>query len=128
MLASVGVSEQAADRMPTLPAIARLNEHLRSVVENNHFSVACAVLASAESTIPSSFPILAAIARNAFEDVDTTFFDRHGVRDEGHAGDAAMLFAVSSHASLFAAAEVEVMLDLDHRSDLNDEWLARLQR
>jgi hypothetical protein len=69
-----------------------------------------AVLASAESTIPSSFPILSAIARNAFNDVDTTYFDRHGARDEGHSGDAAMLFAISGQGTHFAAAEVEVMM------------------
>ncbi len=87
--------------------------------------VACAVLASAESTIPTSFPILSALAQKAFKDVDTTFFDRHGARDEGHAGDASLLFAVSGQGAYFAAAEAEVMLDLDHRSELNDEWLAR---
>lgn len=124
MLASVGVTEQAANRMPRLPAIERLNHHLRRVVDNSHFSVACAVLASAESTIPPSFPILAALAQSAFKDVDTTFFDRHGARDEGHAGDASLLFAVSGQGAHFAAAEAEVMLDLDHRSELNDEWLA----
>jgi hypothetical protein len=57
-------------------------------------SVACAVLASAESTIPASFPILAAMARRAFPDIDMTFFDRHGPRDEGHPDDVSMLFAV----------------------------------
>ena len=128
MLASIGVSEQAAENMSTLPAIGRLNQHLRQVVEHSHFSVACAVLASAESIIPSSFPVFSAIAQSAFDDVDMTFFDRHGARDEGHAGDAAMLFAVSGQGSHFAAAEVEVMLDLDHRSELYDEWMACFQQ
>jgi hypothetical protein len=85
--ASLGVSEHAAEHAPTLPAIARINEHLRSVVEHGRFSVACAVLASAESTIPASFPTLSAIARSASPDVDTTFVERHGARDvaRGHA-------------------------------------------
>jgi len=126
MLASIGVSEEAAERMPTLSAIGRINEHLRSVIEHGHFSVACAVLASAESTIPASFPTLLAIARNAFRDVDATFFERHGSRDEGHAGDASMLFAISGDESQFATAEAEVMLDLDYRSELNDEWISAL--
>jgi len=124
MLASVGVSQQAAESMATLPAIGRLNQHLRSVVERADFSVACAVLASAEATIPPSFPVLSAIARHAFADVDTTFFERHGSRDEGHAGDASMLFAVSAQSTQFAVAEHEVMIDLDLRCELNDTWLA----
>lgn len=124
MLASVGVSQQAAESTPTLLAIERLNQHLRWVVQHGHFSVACAVLASAESTIPFSFPSLSAVARNAFTDVDTTFFERHGSRDEGHAGDASMLFALSGQEAHFAAAEVAVMVDLDHRSELNDTWMA----
>ena len=57
-----------------------------------------------------------------------TFFERHGSRDEGHAGDASMLFAVSSGEDHFAAAEVEVMLDLDYRTDLNDQWMACFER
>jgi hypothetical protein len=35
-----------------------------------------------------------------------------------------MLFAVSGQEAHFAAAEVAVMLDLEHRSELNDEWMA----
>ena len=124
MLASIGISEQAAESMPTLPAIQRINQHLRSVIERGHFSVACAVLASAESTIPPSFPVLSAIAQNAFRDLDMMFFDRHGSRDEGHAGDASMLFALSGGRVHFQTAEAEIMLDLDHRSELLDEWLA----
>jgi pyrroloquinoline quinone (PQQ) biosynthesis protein C len=124
MLSSVGISQQSAESMATLPAIGRLNQHLRSVVDHANFSVACAVLASAEATIAPSFPVLSAIAQHAFDDVDTTFFDRHGSRDDGHAGDASMLFAVSAHGSDFAAAEHEVMIDLDLRCELNDAWLA----
>lgn len=122
MLASVGVSEHAAEGLPTLPAIARLNQHLRAVVDRRHFSVACAVLASAEATIPASFPALLGIARSAFGDLDTAFFDRHGERDEGHADDAFLLFALSGQAEHFAAAEADVMLDLENRSVLLDEW------
>ena len=127
MLASIGVSEQAAESMPTLPAIERINQHLRSVVERGHFSVACASLASVESTIPPSFPVLSAIAQNTFHDVDMRFFERHGARDEGHAGDASMLFALSGDEAHFATAEAEIMLDLDHRSELNDEWMSAFE-
>jgi pyrroloquinoline quinone (PQQ) biosynthesis protein C len=128
MLASIGVTAEAAESTLTLPAIRRINDHLREVVERRHFSVACAVLASAESTIPPSFPILAAAARRAFHDVDMTFFDRHGPRDEGHADDASMLFAVSSDSSHYSTVEAEVKLDLDYRSELFDEWMAALTK
>jgi pyrroloquinoline quinone (PQQ) biosynthesis protein C len=122
MLASLGVTEHAAVSLPPQPAIARLNRHLRAIVGHAHFSVACAVLASAEATIPASFPRLLAIARSAFGHLDTAFFDRHGARDEGHAGDASMLFSLSGQEAHFAAAERHVMLDLDYRSELLDEW------
>jgi pyrroloquinoline quinone (PQQ) biosynthesis protein C len=126
MLASIGVSAEEAESTSTLPAVRRINQHLQEVVLQRHFSVACAVLASAEAAIPPSFPILAAIAKDAYPDVDMTFFDRHGPRDDGHADDASTLFALSSDRSQFAAVEAEVMLDLDYRSELFDEWLSAI--
>jgi pyrroloquinoline quinone (PQQ) biosynthesis protein C len=126
MLSSMGVDAAAAERVPVLPAIARINDHLREVVERRHFSVACAVLASAEATIPPSFPALARGARNAFQDIDLSFFDRHGPRDEGHSGDAATLFALTGDSSQFGTVEREVTLDLEHRSELFDDWAAHL--
>jgi pyrroloquinoline-quinone synthase len=126
MLASIGVGAEAAERAPTLPSIQRINQHLAELVSLAPFSIACAVLASAEATIPPSFPVLAAIAQNAFPDVDTTFFDRHGPRDEGHSNDAAMIFALSAENSHFAAIEAGVKRDLDCRSELFDEWVVAM--
>ncbi len=126
MLASIGVGAEAAERAPTLLAIQRINQHLAELVSLAPFSIACAVLASAEATIPPSFPVLAAMAQNTFSDVDTTFFDRHGVRDEGHSNDAAMIFALSAESSHFAAIEAGIKRDLDHRSELFDEWVAAM--
>lgn len=123
MLASIGVSAQAAEASPTLPSIRRINTHLDEVVNRQPFAVACALLASAEATIPPSFPVLATMARTAFPDVDTTFFDRHGVRDEGHSDDAATLFALSADSAHFPLVEAAVQRDLDHRVELFDEWL-----
>lgn len=126
MLDSIGVSEATADAMPTLPSILRINEHLHDVVQKQAFAVACAVLASAEATIPPSFPVLAAVAKRAFPHVDMDFFDRHGPRDEGHSDDATMLFAVTADPSMYAAVEAGVKLDLDFRAELFDEWMAAL--
>lgn len=123
MLASIGVTEDAAEASPTLPSIRRINEHLEEVVAQKPFAVACALLASAEATIPPSFPVLANMARKAFPEVHTKFFDRHGPRDEGHSDDAATLFALSADTSLFASVEACVKRDLDHRVELFDEWL-----
>lgn len=123
MLASIGVTESAADAAPVLPAIRRINEHLEEVVKTEPFAVACAVLASAEATIPPSFPVLATLARTAFPDVDPTFFDRHGPRDEGHSDDAAVLFALSAKASMFPRVTEHVQRDLALRVELFDEWL-----
>ena len=125
MLASIGVPQEAADASPALPAIRRINEHLRAVVERRPFAVACALLASAEAVIPAMFPVLADMARKAFHDIDMAFFDRHGPRDDGHSDDAAMLFAVSGERAHFAPAEAALLLDLDHRSDLFDAWMSR---
>jgi pyrroloquinoline quinone (PQQ) biosynthesis protein C len=125
MLASIGVTQEAAEAAPTLPAIHRINEHLRAVVEHSPFSVGCAVLASAEATIPPSFGVLASMARSAFHDVNMEFFERHGPRDEGHSEDASMLFAVSSERAHFEAVETGVLLDLDYRADLFDAWMSR---
>jgi pyrroloquinoline quinone (PQQ) biosynthesis protein C len=124
MLASIGVTAEAAESRPTRPSIHRINSHLREVVEQRHFSVACAVLAAAESVIPPTFPILANMAQRTFVDIDTSFFDRHGPRDAGHSDDASMLFAVNGDSAHFAVVEAEVMLDLDHRCELFDEWMA----
>jgi hypothetical protein len=126
MLASMGISEQAAEGAPALSAVQRINEHLKEVIATCDFPVACAVLASAEATIPPSFPVLAAMARREFPALDTSFFDRHGPRDAGHSDDAGMLFAVSADPSQFAAVEAHVRLDLDFRSDLFDTWTAAL--
>lgn len=123
MLSSIGVSPNAAESTRTLPAIRRINEHLIEVVERRPFSVACAVLASAEAAIPPTFPVLATIARRAFPDVDMSFFDRHGPRDDEHSDDAAMLFAVSANSTDFATVDAEVKLDLDFRSELFDDWM-----
>lgn len=126
MLTSIGVAAEAAERAPALPAIARVNQHLAELVSLAPFSVGCAVLASAEATIPPSFPVLAAMAQKAFPEMDTTFFDRHGSRDEGHSNDAAMIFALSAERSHFAAIEAGVKRDLDHRSELFDEWMSAM--
>lgn len=126
MLSSMGVDAAAAESTPTLPAIARINDHLREVVEHRHFSVACAVLASAEATIPPSFPALARGAQNAFRDIDLSFFDRHGPRDEVHSSDAATLFAMTADRSQFPLVELAVTFDLEYRSELFDEWAAHL--
>jgi pyrroloquinoline quinone (PQQ) biosynthesis protein C len=126
MLSSIGVDAAAAERVPVLPAIGQINDHLRDVVNHRHFSVACAVLASAEATIPASFPALARGAQNAFQGIDLSFFDRHGPRDEGHSGDAATLFAVTGDSSQFALVQQEVTLDLEYRSELFDDWAAHL--
>jgi pyrroloquinoline quinone (PQQ) biosynthesis protein C len=128
MLASIGVPADAASRMPELRATRQINEHLEEVVAHRPFSVACAVLASAESTIPASFPVLGNMARGAFPAADLTFFSRHGARDEGHASDAATLFAVTGDEAHFASAETAVNVDLEHRRELLDEWMLRLRR
>jgi pyrroloquinoline quinone (PQQ) biosynthesis protein C len=128
MLASIGVSAEAAESAPTLPPIRRINEHLHRTVTERDFSVACAFLASAEATIPPSFPVLATMARRAFAGVDMDFFERHGPRDEGHSDDASMLFALSADSSQFAAVEAAVKRDLDYRSELFDDWMTALAR
>ncbi len=123
MLASIGVSAEAAEAAPTLPSIRRINAHLEEVVKTRPFAVACAVLASAEATIPPSFPVLAAMAKTAFPAVDAAFFERHGPRDEGHSDDAAVLFALNARPSDFALVEEHVARDLSLRVELFDEWL-----
>lgn len=122
MLASIGIGPDEAESTPTLPAIRRINDHLEEVVSRRHFSVGCAVLASAEATIPPSFPVLAALAKRAFPHADSRFFARHGVRDEGHASDASTLFALCGVRAHFATVESDVMRDLDYRSALFDDW------
>ncbi len=126
MLASIGVSAEAAEAAPTLSPIRQINDHLAEIVERQPFCLACAVLASAEATIPPSFPVLAAMAHAAFPVADMTFFDRHGTRDEGHANDAAALFVLTADSSHFDAVEVAVQRDLDRRSELFDEWMASI--
>ena len=49
------------------------------------------------------------------------------IRDEGHAGDSLLLFAVSGDDAHFAAAMRDVTLDLDNRCELNDAWLATIR-
>lgn len=128
MLTSIGITPKAAEEERTLPVIRRMNDHLREVVDARSFGVACAVLASVEAVIPPLFPILSRMSLKAFPDLDRAFFDRHGPRDEGHSEDAAMLFAVTADPADFALVDQEVMLDLDYRAELLDEWMLALQR
>lgn len=123
MLASIGVTEDSAERMPVLPAIRRINDHLREVVERRDFSVACAMLALAEAVITPTFPVFITLAQSAFPRVEMTFFDRHGARDDGHSDDASTLFALSANRSHFATIEAELTRALDLRSELFDEWM-----
>jgi pyrroloquinoline quinone (PQQ) biosynthesis protein C len=128
MLSSIGVTSSAAEAERTLPAIRRINDHLEEVVHRRSFAVACAVLASAEATIPPSFPILAKLAQHCFPEADQSFFERHGPRDEGHSNDAAMLFAVTADSADFEVALAEINVDLDFRTDLLDDWMAALDQ
>jgi len=123
MLASIGVDEAAADSMPILPAIDRINGHLREVVERRHFAVACSMLALAEAVIPPTFPVFVTLAQRAFPHVDMTFFDRHGPRDACHSDDASLLFAISADPSQFGIVEAEVATALEHRTALFDDWM-----
>ena len=123
MLSSIGVTPSDAENARTLPSIRRINGHLDEVVHRRSFAVACALLASAEATIPPSFPVLAQMARRAFPYVDMTFFDRHGPRDDGHSDDAGMLFALSADSSEFDEVNAEVQMDLDLRAELFDDWM-----
>jgi hypothetical protein len=52
------------------------------------------------------------------------FFARHGARDEGHAHDACLLFALNASAAHIALAEAEIAVDLSLRRELFDAWLA----
>lgn len=128
MLSSIGITQAEAERGRTLPAIRRINEHLRDVVDRRHFAVGCAVLAAAEVVIPPLFPILTRMARGVFPDIDRSFFDRHGPRDQAHSDDAAILFAVCGDRSNFAEAQADVECDLDFRADLLDDWMMAIQR
>jgi pyrroloquinoline quinone (PQQ) biosynthesis protein C len=126
MLASIGVSAEAAEAAPTLPSIQRINDHMRKVTEQRPFAVACAVVASVESTIPPKFPVMARLAQAAFPHVDMEFFDRHGPRDDGHSNDASMIFALTADLGLCATLRDDVRLDLDYRVELMDDWVAAL--
>ncbi|HKP59223.1 MAG TPA: iron-containing redox enzyme family protein [Polyangiales bacterium] len=123
MLDSIGVSRHTAESADRVPAIRRIQEHLAETVERQPFAVSCAVLASAESIIPASFPVLARMAQRACPCADMRFFDRHGVRDDGHAGDAATLFVIHADPSQWRCAEREVTLHLDCRLQLLDVWM-----
>ena len=127
MLSSIGVTPSDAESARTLPSIRRINDHLHEVVHRRSFAVACALLASAEATIPPSFPILSTMARRAFPYVDMTFFDRHGPRDDGHSDDAGMLFALSADSSEFDAVSAEVEMDLELRAELFDDWMLAIK-
>lgn len=128
MLSSIGISPADAEGERTLPVIRRLNDHLRDVVDHQPFAVACAVLASVEAVIPPLFPILSRTSLKTFPELDRSFFERHGPRDEGHSDDAAMLFAVTANPADFATVDAEVAVDLDLRAELLDEWMSTLER
>lgn len=128
MLASIGVSESAAESMPVLPAVRRINDHLRDVILGRPFATGCAMLALAEAVISPTFPVFVTLARSAFPHVDMTFFDRHGVRDDGHSDDASTLFAITADSSQFTTIEGELARALDYRTELFDEWMLAATR
>jgi pyrroloquinoline quinone (PQQ) biosynthesis protein C len=127
MLASIGITLEAAENAPTLRSMVRTNDHLRDVIWQNPFAVGCALLASVEATITPSFPVMALFGRKAFPMMDMDFFDRHGPRDEEHCNDASMLFAVTADSSVFGAVEAAVKLDLDYRTETFDDWMQALE-
>lgn len=127
MLASIGITLEAAENAPTLPSMKRTNDHLREVIWQNPFAVGCALLASVEATITPSFPIMALLGRRAFPTMDMDFFDRHGPRDEEHCGDASVLFAVTADSGDFPAVERAVTRDLDYRTETFDDWMSAVE-
>jgi len=98
MLASIDVSVEAFENLPTLPSIRILNNTILDAVEHRSFDIGCAWLGyGGELTIPNNFPYLVqGLKKASFEDIDMTYWDRHGIRDQDHSDDATMVLCMNT--------------------------------
>jgi pyrroloquinoline quinone (PQQ) biosynthesis protein C len=130
LLHSIGAGRPEARLEAPLPSIARMNRRMREALLGRRFPVACAWLSFSELPIPNIFGYLVRATDRMFQDlpVDRTFFDRHGIRDEGHAEDAHLLTSLYAAPTDHAAIESEALEALDLRAAVWDEFQARLSR
>jgi len=98
MLNSIGVDQKIFEEMETIPSIRILNNTILDAVENKSFAIGCAWLGyGGELTIPNNFPYLVkGIEQASFEDIDMTYWDRHGDRDQEHSDDATVVLCMNT--------------------------------
>ncbi len=94
MLHSMGISNEEIDRTPAMISLQVLNDALDRAVRKSFICGLSWLGIGGELTIPNNFPYLAKAAKSTFAAIDTGFFERHGVRDDGHNCDTHLLLAM----------------------------------
>jgi pyrroloquinoline quinone (PQQ) biosynthesis protein C len=122
-LESIGVAAAAAEAEPPVRSIARMNARMREAVLREPFPAACAWISFSELPIPNIFGYLVRAVERSFSAtaVDMEFFDRHGVRDEGHAEDTTLLIALHADPGDRPTLEREARDALELRAQVWDE-------
>lgn len=124
MLSSLGVPPALVEMQETITSIRILNDALCAAVSSKSFAVGCAWLGyGGEITIPNNFPYLIKATRTAFSGsaVNMEFWERHGVRDQGHSDDATMLLALNMTEEDYPDIEKAVFESLAIRKMIWDE-------
>jgi len=122
-LESIGVPTAHARAEAPIGSIARMNARMREAVLIESFPAACAWISFSELPIPNIFGYLVRAVERCFcrVAVDMEFFDRHGVRDEGHAEDTTLLIALHADQGDWPALERESRSALELRAEVWDE-------
>ena len=123
LLDSIGVSDTARAELKPLESTVAMNAGLEQAFLFKPFVYGCAWLSFSEAPIPNLFSYLVQGTYKAFgrESIDHRFFDRHGVRDEGHSDDADLLIAVHATPILMMGLACEARACLDARVAVWDE-------
>jgi len=123
MLDSIGVSQKGLEKLETVSSIRILNNTIFDAVSQKSFAIGCAWLGfGGELTIPNNFPYLIQGIKNSFNDeIDMSFWDRHGERDQDHSDDATTVLCMNTDSSEHQAIEEAVIDSLNLRAMVWDE-------
>ena len=128
MLHSMGISDEEIDRTAPIISLQVLNDALDLAVRRNFICGLAWLGIGGELTIPNNFPYLAKAAKNTFAAINTGFFERHGVRDDGHNCDTHLLLSMHiKNDDDFRFVQNEVQKSLWLRGAVWDEIAERVK-
>jgi len=118
MLQSIDINQDIFENIETISSIRILNNTILNVVENKSFAIGCAWLGyGGELTIPNNFPYLVkGIEQASFGNIDMTYWNRHGERDQEHSDDATIVLCMNTNPSEYQMIKEAIIDSLTLRS------------